>query len=61
MKLWKQASLLATMVVFAGMVASAQNGKGDAAKLLLEDAVNKCPHNFMEHGAARIEQRRQTP
>lgn len=32
MKLWKQASLLATMVVFAGMVASAQNGKGDAAK-----------------------------
>ena len=35
-------------------------GKGDAAKPLLENAVNNCPHNIMEHSAAVIEQRRQT-
>jgi lipoprotein NlpI len=35
-------------------------GKGDAAKPLLENAVNNCPRTFMEYGAAVIEQRRQT-
>lgn len=35
-------------------------GKGDAAKPLLENVVTNCPHNFLEYGAAVIEQRRQT-
>jgi lipoprotein NlpI len=35
-------------------------GNGDAAKPLLENAVQNCPQSFREYGAAVIEQRRQT-
>lgn len=34
-------------------------GNSDAAKPLVEKAVNNCPHNFLEYLAAVVEQRRQ--